>query len=62
MAASYISRGHHAVTPYLVVKGVDKLIDFLKQNYTAMPRTALRYAIERFPKAQRKRMLSGAFG
>jgi len=39
-----------------------ELIDFLKQNYTAMPRTALRYAIERFPKAQRKRMLAGAFG
>ncbi len=35
MAATYISRGYHAVTPYLVVKGADKLIDFLKQAFGA---------------------------
>lgn len=37
------------------------LLRFLKQNYTALPRTALRYAIERFPPACRKQMLAGRF-
>lgn len=37
------------------------LLEFLKQNYSALPRTTLRYAIERFPAAQRKRMLAGVF-
>jgi 3-methyladenine DNA glycosylase AlkD len=32
---------------------------FLKQYYDEMPRTALRYAIERFPEAKRKRYLRG---
>jgi len=35
------------------------LLRFLKQNYSALPRTTLRYAIERFPAAQRKRILAG---
>jgi len=34
------------------------LLQFVEQNYTALPRTALRYAIERFPASQRKRILS----
>jgi 3-methyladenine DNA glycosylase AlkD len=38
-----------------------ELLRFLKQNYAAAPRTALRYAIERFPEAQRKRLLGGVF-
>ena len=37
------------------------LLRFLKQNYSALPRTALRYAIERFPAARRKKMLTGVF-
>jgi 3-methyladenine DNA glycosylase AlkD len=37
------------------------LLRFLKQNYGALPRTTLRYAIERFPTARRKRMLAGIF-
>jgi len=37
------------------------LLRFLKQNYSALPRTALRYAIERFPAKQRKEMLAGKF-
>jgi 3-methyladenine DNA glycosylase AlkD len=37
------------------------LLRFLKQNYDALPRTTLRYAIERFPVTQRKRMLAGVF-
>jgi 3-methyladenine DNA glycosylase AlkD len=38
------------------------LLDFLQTHYAAMPRTALRYAIERLPEAQRKRVLKGHFG
>ncbi len=32
---------------------------FLKQHYKKMPRTMLRYAIERFPEAKRQRYLNG---
>ncbi len=33
--------------------------DFLKRHYKKMPRTMLRYAIERFPEAKRRRYLQG---
>ena len=33
--------------------------DFLKQHYRSMPRTMLRYAIERFPEPKRKAYLHG---
>lgn len=39
----------------------EDLLNFIKRNYLAMPRTALRYAIERFPEAQRRRVLAGIF-
>jgi 3-methyladenine DNA glycosylase AlkD len=32
---------------------------FLKDRYRTMPRTMLRYAIERFPEAERRRYLEG---
>lgn len=35
MAVKPIPEGHHSVTPYLVVPGVAKLIDFLKQAFGA---------------------------
>jgi 3-methyladenine DNA glycosylase AlkD len=37
------------------------LIDFLKTNYNNLPRTTLRYAIERFKPTVRKQYLSGHF-
>ncbi len=37
------------------------LLRFLEENYPAIPRTALRYAIERLPEARRKRILAGVF-
>jgi 3-methyladenine DNA glycosylase AlkD len=38
------------------------MLNFLAQNYARMPRTALRYAIERLPEPQRKAILKGVFG
>jgi 3-methyladenine DNA glycosylase AlkD len=40
-------------------KSTPALLRFLKENYAALPRTTLRYAIERFPAPQRKRLLAG---
>ncbi|HJP81041.1 MAG TPA: DNA alkylation repair protein [Candidatus Saccharimonadales bacterium] len=37
------------------------LITFLKRHYRDIPRTTLRYAIERFPATTRKQILSGKF-
>ncbi len=37
------------------------LLLFLSQHFSKMPRTMLRYAIEKFPKPQRDQMLNGQF-
>ena len=38
-----------------------ELLAFLRQHYSLLPRTALRYAIEHLPVEQRKRILAGDF-
>jgi 3-methyladenine DNA glycosylase AlkD len=38
-----------------------QLVEFMKQNYERIPRTALRYAIEHFPVEQRRMILAGKF-
>tara|TARA_Y100000310_G_C20699553_1_gene828452 strand:- start:3142 stop:3831 length:690 start_codon:yes stop_codon:yes gene_type:complete len=40
-------------------KDQNQLEKFLKQNYSQIPRTTLRYAIERFPEEKRKEYLRG---
>ena len=43
-------------------KDEDRLIRFLKKHYSAIPRTTLRYSIEKFSKERREKMLKGDFG
>ena len=40
-------------------KDIKKELEFIKVNYKNIPRTTLRYAIEKFPEEKRKRYLKG---
>jgi 3-methyladenine DNA glycosylase AlkD len=42
-------------------KRPELLLAFLEEHYASLPRTALRYAIERFSPAERKHFLAGNF-
>ena len=42
-------------------KDKNRLIKFLENHYSAIPRTTLRYSIEKFNKERRKKMLEGDF-
>ena len=42
-------------------KDMKRLKRFLKKHYDALPRTLLRYAIEKFPERERKKALQGVF-
>jgi 3-methyladenine DNA glycosylase AlkD len=42
-------------------QSMPELLQFLEKNYTLLPRTTLRYAIERLPTIRRKRILLGRF-
>lgn len=42
-------------------KDAGMLVKFLKDNYSKLPRTTLRYAIEKFPENKRKEYLVGNF-
>ena len=42
-------------------KDIEVLKDFLKTHYKRIPRTTLRYSIERFSEKERKNILKGIF-
>lgn len=42
-------------------RDMDRLKKYIKDNYARFPRTALRYAIEKFPEDERKSVLKGIF-
>ena len=42
-------------------KDINICMTFLRENYAQLPRTTLRYAIERMPEIDRKAYLKGTF-
>lgn len=66
LAEKYLSHDHdliHKATGWMLREigkrgGIDRLKEFLEKNKSRMPRTMLRYAIERFPENERQYFLS----
>lgn len=66
IAEKFISHQHdliHKATGWMLREigkrgGKEELVDFLNRNKDRMPRTALRYAIERFTEEERKHFMS----
>lgn len=68
LAEKYLSEKHdlmHKVTGWLLrevgKKDRSRLEEFIKKYYNKFPRTALRYAIEKFSENKRKEILAGKF-
>ena len=68
LAEKYLSEEHdlmHKVTGWLLREAGKRnsvqLERFIQKNYHEFPRTALRYAIEKFPEVKRKKILNGIF-
>jgi 3-methyladenine DNA glycosylase AlkD len=68
IAARLLADGHdliHKATGWMLREAGkhsrSQLMKFLKRNYSKIPRTTLRYAIEHLPEAQRKNALRGMF-
>jgi 3-methyladenine DNA glycosylase AlkD len=57
----YIHKAVGWVMREVVKKDEEVLVSFLKDHYMELPRTTLRYAIERFDEPRRKRFLHGDF-
>ena len=69
IAARLLADGHdliHKATGWMLREAGKhsrvQLIAFLKRHYSQIPRTTLRYAIEHFSDARRKKALRGVFG
>ena len=68
IAARLLADGHdliHKATGWMLREAGkhsrSQLMKFLRRNYSQIPRTTLRYAIEHLPEAQRKNALRGMF-
>ena len=66
LAEKYLNHPHdliHKATGWMLREigkkgGKEELVEFLEKNISKMPRTMLRYAIERFPESERKYFLN----
>jgi 3-methyladenine DNA glycosylase AlkD len=68
LGEKYLPEEHdlmHKVTGWLLreagKRDMARLEEFIKNHYSEFPRTALRYAIEKFPEFKRKKLLRGEF-
>jgi 3-methyladenine DNA glycosylase AlkD len=68
LAEKYLPEEHdlmHKVTGWLLreagKRDMVRLEMFIEKHYDKFPRTALRYAIEKYPEPKRKKLLNGIF-